>query len=205
MSQYGVQCRSLRINETILLQDEIWVLEHEPVFTLGQAGKLEHLLAPGDIPVVKTDRGGQVTYHGPGQMVIYPLLNLRRYKLGVRALVTLLEESIISLLAGFEISAEARSDAPGVYVDGAKVASLGLRIRKGCSFHGLSFNLEMDLEPFSRINVCGYQGLKVTQLSDLTGPVSQEQIRHILLAQFKQELGYTSELQVTGWDKVSSG
>ena len=180
--------------------DEIWVLQHEPVFTQGQAGKPEHLLNPGDIPVVKSDRGGQVTYHGPGQLIIYMLINLRRYKLGVRGLVTLLEESLIKVLAGHGIEAAARSDAPGVYVDGFKIASLGLRIRKGCSFHGLSLNLDMDLEPFSRINVCGYQGLEVTQVKDQVGPVPHTQIADELLAQFKRELGYTSELRITGWE-----
>ncbi len=185
--------------------DEIWVLQHEPVFTLGQAGKPEHLLAPGDIPVVQSDRGGQVTYHGPGQLIVYVLFNLRRYKLGVRALVSLLEASIIKVLAGHGVTAAARSDAPGVYVDGVKIASLGLRIRRGCSFHGLSFNLAMDLEPFSRINVCGYRGLQVTQLNDLVAPVSQQQIASELIAQFKQELGYTNELHITGWDQANSG
>ncbi len=147
--------------------DELWLVEHPPIFTLGRAAKEEHLLNPGDTPVVRIDRGGQVTYHGPGQLVLYTLIDLQRRGLGVRALVDLLEQSVIRLLQELGIDAVARRDAPGVYVDGAKIAAVGLRIRKGCSLHGLSLNLEMDLEPFSRINPCGYQGLAVTQLSDL--------------------------------------
>ncbi len=147
--------------------DELWLVEHPPIFTLGRAAKEEHLLNPGDTPVVRIDRGGQVTYHGPGQLVLYTLIDLQRRGLGVRALVDLLEQSVIRLLQELGIDAVARRDAPGVYVDGAKIAAVGLRIRKGRSLHGLSLNLEMDLEPFSRINPCGYQGLAVTQLSDL--------------------------------------
>lgn len=147
--------------------DAIWLLEHRPVFTLGMNGKPEHLLAPGDIPVVKVDRGGQVTYHGPGQLVAYLMLDLRARNLGIRGLVELLEQSVIDWLATQGISARARRDAPGVYVDGAKIAALGLRVRRGCSYHGLSFNVDMDLEPFSRINPCGYTGMEVTQLCDL--------------------------------------
>jgi lipoyl(octanoyl) transferase len=146
--------------------DQLWVVEHPPVFTLGQAGKPEHLLDPGDIPVVDVDRGGQVTYHGPGQLVIYVLINLKRYGLGVRQLVSALENAVIQLLDHLGIKASARSDAPGVYVDGAKIASLGLKIRKGCSYHGLALNVDMDLEPFSRINPCGFPGLEVTRLRD---------------------------------------
>ncbi len=148
--------------------DEIWLTEHEAVFTLGQAGRREHLLAPGDIPVVQTDRGGQVTYHGPGQLVTYLLVDLRRAGLGPRALVTLIETAVVRLLADLDITGGARSDAPGVYVDAAKIAALGLRIRRGCSYHGLSLNVRMDLEPFSRINPCGLAGLAVTQITDLT-------------------------------------
>jgi len=147
--------------------DAIWLLEHRPVFTLGMNGKPEHLLTPGDIPVVKVDRGGQVTYHGPGQLVVYPLLDLRARRIGIRALVQLLEQSVIDWLQTQGITARARREAPGVYVDGAKIAALGLRVKRGCSYHGLSFNVDMDLEPFSRINPCGYAGLKVTQLRDL--------------------------------------
>ena len=145
---------------------EIWIVEHPPVFTLGQAGKPEHVLDQGDIPLVKTDRGGQVTYHGPGQLVVYTLLNLHDFNIGVRSLVSILENSVIDFLASHNISSSADPDAPGVYVDGRKIAALGLKIRKGNSYHGLSFNIDMDLSPFQRINPCGYQGLEVTQLSD---------------------------------------
>jgi lipoyl(octanoyl) transferase len=147
--------------------DELWQVEHPPVFTQGLAGKAEHLLSPGDIPVINVDRGGQVTYHGPGQVVIYCLLDVRRLGLSVRGLVTAIEQSVIELLAEHGIAAQTRPDAPGVYVDDAKIASLGLRIRQGRSYHGLSLNVDMDLEPFSRINPCGYPGLRVTQLRDL--------------------------------------
>ncbi len=145
--------------------DELWALEHPPVFTQGQAGKAEHLLAPGNIPVVQTDRGGQVTYHGPGQLVIYLLIDLKRRKLGVRQVVTLIENAIIEILADeFGLPAQADPKAPGVYVEGRKIAALGLRVRKGCTFHGLSLNVDCDLEPFARINPCGYQGLAVTSV-----------------------------------------
>lgn len=147
--------------------DELWLLQHDPVFTQGQAGKAEHILDPRDVPVVQSDRGGQVTYHGPGQLVIYFLLDVRRRGLGVRALVDLIEQSVLEVLAGYGITGELRRTAPGVYVDGRKIAALGLRIRKGCSLHGLSFNIDMDLAPFGWINPCGYQGLEVTQLADL--------------------------------------
>ncbi len=145
--------------------DELWLLEHPPVFTQGQAGKAEHILNPGDIPVIQTDRGGQVTYHGPGQIIAYPLIDLRRRGLSIRDIVSTLEQSVIDLLAEYNIHAAARRDAPGVYIDGAKIASIGLRVRKGCSYHGLSFNVDMDLAPFSRINPCGYENLPVTQLA----------------------------------------
>lgn len=148
--------------------DELWLVEHPAVFTQGQAGKEEHLLMPGDIPVVKVDRGGQVTYHGIGQQVIYFMINLRRRKMGVRELVTLIENGIIASLADVGIVAKAKADAPGVYVDGNKIASLGLRVRKGCSFHGLALNINMDLSPFLRINPCGYAGLEMTQTADLS-------------------------------------
>lgn len=150
--------------------DELWLVEHPPVFTQGQAGKEEHLLMPGDIPVVKVDRGGQVTYHGPGQQVIYFMINLRRRKIGVRQLVTIIENGIIAALATYDIHAAAKPDAPGVYVEDKKIASLGLRVRKGCSFHGLALNVNMDLSPFLRINPCGYQGLEMIQTVDLCGP-----------------------------------
>lgn len=144
--------------------DELWFLQHPPVFTQGQAGKSEHLLAPGDIPVVQVDRGGQVTYHGPGQWVAYLLLDLRRRGLGVRALVDLIEAAVIETLAHYGVAGAADPAAPGVYVDGAKIAALGLRIRRGCSYHGVALNVDMDLEPFERINPCGYAGLRVTSL-----------------------------------------
>ena len=147
--------------------DQFWLVEHDPVFTQGQAGKPEHLLMPGDIPVVATDRGGQVTYHGPGQVVLYPLLDVRRARLGVRDLVTALEQAVIALLAGHGVTAHARPDAPGVYVGEAKIASLGLRIRRGASFHGVALNVDGDLSPFSRINPCGYAGMAMTRLADL--------------------------------------
>jgi len=150
--------------------DEIWLLEHPPVFTLGMNGKPEHLLAPGDIPVVNIDRGGQVTYHGPGQLVVYPLLDLSRSKLGVRGLVVALENAVIATVAKWGINAAGNRDAPGVYVAGKKLASIGLRIKRGCSYHGLALNVAMDLEPFRRINPCGYSGLEVTQVSSLWGP-----------------------------------
>lgn len=147
--------------------DELWVLSHPPVYTQGQAGRAEHLLNPRDIPVVQIDRGGQVTYHGPGQCVIYLLIDIRRLKLGVRDLVSKMEDSIIAVLDEYGIEAATRERAPGVYVGDAKIASLGLRIRRGCSYHGLAFNLDMDLTPFAGINPCGYQGMAVTQLRDL--------------------------------------
>ncbi len=147
--------------------DELWALQHPPVFTQGLNGRPEHLLAPGDIPVVPVDRGGQVTYHGPGQAVVYVLVDVRRRRLGIRQLVTLLESTVIDLLAGHGITAAARTDAPGVYVDGAKIASVGLRVRRGASYHGVALNVDMDLTPFQRINPCGYQGLPVTQMRDL--------------------------------------
>jgi lipoyl(octanoyl) transferase len=168
---------------------EIWLLEHDPVFTLGQAGRAEHLLAPGTIPVLQTDRGGQVTYHGPGQLVAYILLDLRRAGLGVRSLVQALEQAVIDLLADYQISAERRSGAPGVYVGEAKIAALGLRVRHGCSYHGLSLNVEMDLEPFARINPCGYPGLAVTQLADQGGPHDLERVGNDLLGHLGRILG----------------
>ncbi|RAH37367.1 lipoyl(octanoyl) transferase LipB [Halomonas sp. SL1] len=147
--------------------DQMWLVEHDPVFTQGRAGKPEHLLMPGDIPVVQTDRGGQVTYHGPGQVVLYPLLDVRRAGIGVRELVSALENAAVALLAGYGIEAHARPDAPGVYVGEAKIASLGLRIRRGASFHGIALNVDGDLSPFGRINPCGYAGLAMTRVADL--------------------------------------
>ncbi len=148
-------------------RDEIWLLQHPPTYTQGLAGKPEHLLRAGDIPVVKIDRGGQITYHGPGQMVAYLLLDLRRWKLNVRELVRLMEQAVIVLLAGYGVTAKGREDAPGVYVDDAKIASLGLKIKNGCCYHGLALNVDMDLAPFANINPCGYAGLRVTQCCEL--------------------------------------
>jgi len=170
-------------------RDELWLLEHPPIFTLGQAGRLEHLLNPGAIPVVKVDRGGQVTYHGPGQLVAYLLLDLRRAGFGIKRLVHLLEQAVVDLLAGYGIESETRSDAPGVYVEGAKIASLGLRVRHGCSFHGLALNVDMDLEPFSRINPCGYPGLAVTQVADLGGPAHVGRVGEGLASEIARLLG----------------
>jgi len=164
--------------------DEIWLVEHERVFTQGQAGKAEHVLVPGDIPVIQSDRGGQVTYHGPGQQVMYVLLNLKRRKLGVRELVTILEQTVVNTLAELNINAYPRADAPGVYVDGRKICSLGLRIRKGCSFHGLALNIDMDLSPFLRINPCGYAGLEMTQVSSLRSGVSLSDVQPLLIDKF---------------------
>ena len=178
--------------------DELWQVEHPPVFTQGLAGKVEHLLAPGAIPVIPVDRGGQVTYHGPGQVVIYCLLDVRRLGLSVRGLVTALEQAVIELLAAHGITAQARPDAPGVYVDGAKIASLGLRIRQGRSYHGLSLNVDMDLEPFTRINPCGYPGLRVTQLRDLGVPLTPAAAAEQLLPILGRQLGYLTFSTVEG-------
>lgn len=152
--------------------DEIWFLEHPPVFTLGMNASCAHVLAPGAIPVVQIDRGGQVTYHGPGQLVVYPLIDLRRAGLGIRDLVTALERSVIDLAAEYGIAAACRRNAPGVYVSDNKLASVGIRVRRGASYHGLAVNVRLDLEPFSRINPCGYQGLQMTQFAELGGPDS---------------------------------
>jgi len=170
--------------------DELWLLQHPPVFTLGQAGRAEHLLDPGEIPVIQTDRGGQVTYHGPGQLVAYLLVDLRRGGLGVKGLVHLLEGAVIGLLAGYGIEAEARANAPGVYVAGAKIASLGLRVRRGCSYHGLSLNVDMDLTPFLRINPCGHPGLAVTQLADLGGPKDLRLVGDALAGEIARRLAW---------------
>lgn len=171
--------------------DELWLTQHYPVFTQGQAGKAEHLLFPGDIPVVQTDRGGQVTYHGPGQLVLYFLIDIKRAGLGVRQMVTLMETLVIETLACYQVTAFAKAEAPGVYVhiDGVdkKIASLGLRVRKGCTYHGLSLNVDMDLEPFKRINPCGYQGLSMTQLSQFC-QVSEQAIAKKLLYLARRQL-----------------
>ncbi|KAB7767821.1 lipoyl(octanoyl) transferase LipB [Xanthomonas maliensis] len=169
--------------------DEVWVVEHESVFTLGQAGKPEHVLAAGEIPVVQVDRGGQVTYHGPGQLVVYPLLDLRRLRIGVRDYVCKIEQALIDTLGEWNILAQRRDGAPGVYVGDAKIAALGIRVRRGCTFHGLSFNVAMDLEPFRRINPCGYQGLQVTSVLDLGGPSGMDAVKTVLLAQLARQFG----------------
>lgn len=170
--------------------DEVWLVEHNPVFTQGQAGKAEHLINTGDIPVVQSDRGGQVTYHGPGQLVAYFLINLRRKKLGVRDLVTNIENLVINTLKAYNIDSAARPDAPGVYVDGKKICSLGLRIRKGCSFHGLALNVNMDLTPFLRINPCGYEGMEMVQVSQLGGPDNVEAVEKQLVQELVTLLNY---------------
>ncbi|MGP8306483.1 lipoyl(octanoyl) transferase LipB [Vibrio sp. YIC-376] len=170
--------------------DEVWLVEHHPVFTQGQAGKAEHLINTGDIPVVQSDRGGQVTYHGPGQLVAYFLINLRRKKLGVRDLVTNIENLVINTLKAYNIDSAARPDAPGVYVDGKKICSLGLRIRKGCSFHGLALNVNMDLTPFLRINPCGYEGMEMVQVSQLGGPDNVEAVEKQLVQELVTLLNY---------------
>ncbi|ENJ2788027.1 lipoyl(octanoyl) transferase LipB [Vibrio parahaemolyticus] len=170
--------------------DEVWLVEHNPVFTQGQAGKAEHLINTGDIPVVQSDRGGQVTYHGPGQLVAYFLINLRRKKLGVRDLVTTIENLVINTLKAYNIDSAARPDAPGVYVDGKKICSLGLRIRKGCSFHGLALNVNMDLTPFLRINPCGYAGMEMVQVSQFNGPSDVETVEKQLIEELVTLLDY---------------
>ena len=171
-------------------RDEIWFVEHPPVFTLGLNASREHLLAPGDIPVVQIDRGGQVTYHGPGQLMIYPLLNLRRLKLGVRDLVEALENAVIAFAADLGVAASGSRKAPGVYVDGAKLASVGLRIRRGACYHGMALNVSLDLAPFERINVCGYKDLRVTRLADLGVALSVEAVAHNLAPHLLRQLGY---------------
>jgi lipoyl(octanoyl) transferase len=168
--------------------DELWVLEHEPVFTLGMNADPAHLLAPGDIPVVQVDRGGQVTYHGPGQLVVYPLIDLRRAGLGVRDLVTALEQAVIATAASFGIVAATRPGAPGVYVEGAKLASVGIRVRRGASYHGVSINVDMDLGPFSRINPCGFEGLAMTQLAALGGPREIAAVAGVLVPELHRSL-----------------
>jgi len=169
--------------------DELWLLQHPPVFTQGQAGKAEHVLAPGDIPVVQVDRGGQVTYHGPGQIVAYPLVDIRRLHISVRDLVRRIEEAVIQVLASYGVIGERRLGAPGIYGDGAKIASLGLRVRRGRAFHGLAFNIDMDLEPFGRINPCGFPGLAVTQLTALTAATVSE-VEDRLERELAGQLGY---------------
>ncbi len=172
--------------------DELWLVEHPAVFTQGQAGKEEHLLMPGDIPVVKVDRGGQVTYHGPGQQMLYVLLNLKRNKLGVRDLVTALEQTVVKTLSEYGIDAYPKADAPGVYVKQKKICSIGLRIRKGCSFHGLALNVNMDLSPFQRINPCGYAGLEMVDCAQLNGPTTLAQAGEKLVDHLTTLVGITN-------------
>ena len=174
-------------------RDEIWFLEHHPVFTLGLNGDPAHVLSAGDIPVVKTDRGGQVTYHGPGQLVVYPLLDLRRLGLGIRSLVTALEASVIAMLAQWDIEACARADAPGVYVEGAKIASIGLRVRRGASYHGVAINVDLDLAPFSRINPCGYEALPMTRICDLRAGATVASVMPAYRAALLQCLGLRAD------------
>lgn len=178
--------------------DQVWILQHFPVFTQGQAGRPEHLLMPGDIPVVQVDRGGQVTYHGPGQLVVYPLLDIGRLKLGARSLVSLIEDSLVAVLAKYAIVAAARPDAPGVYVGEAKIASLGLRIRRNCSFHGLALNVCMDLSPFQRINPCGYAGMQMTQMQAYVPTVDLNAVAQEWLNCFLERLPYTRVIRQVG-------
>lgn len=193
------QMRAFTETRTLETRDELWFLEHPPVFTQGQAGKAEHVLAAGDIPVVATNRGGQVTYHGPGQLVMYPLLDLHRRGIGIRELVTLLEQAMVASAAHYGVTAFARPEAPGIYVERdfgsgrevRKLGSIGLRVSRGCSYHGLSLNVAMDLEPFTRINPCGYQGLRMTQLSELGGPAEVDPVARVLEALLRERLSAT--------------
>lgn len=173
--------------------DELWMVEHPPVFTQGQAGKAEHILNAGDIPIIQVDRGGQVTYHGPGQIVIYPLIDLKRHKIGIKALVNGIEEALIQTMKEYGVIAKRKDKAPGVYVDEKKIASLGLRVRKGRTFHGLAFNIRMDLEPFLRINPCGYAGLEVTQLSDLDNSVEYQEVQQQLIENLCKILNFNDK------------
>jgi lipoyl(octanoyl) transferase len=184
--------------------DEIWFLEHPPVFTMGMNAVAEHLLAPGDIPVVQIDRGGQVTYHGPGQLVVYPLLDLGRDRLGVRALVEGIENAVIATLASWGIEARGSREAPGVYVGDRKIASVGLRIRRGRSYHGLALNVAMDLEPFARINPCGYAGLQMTQVSALGGPSSVREVAEVLAPHLLRSLGFSEAIDAGSRDQSAT-
>ncbi|GAA3587272.1 lipoyl(octanoyl) transferase LipB [Marinobacter xestospongiae] len=179
--------------------DELWCLEHPPVFTQGQAGKAEHLLAPGDIPVIQVDRGGQVTYHGPGQLVVYLMIDLKRRKLGIRDLVDHIEQAIVAVLAPLGIESAPRADAPGVYVGEAKIASLGLRVRRGCSFHGLALNIDMDMAPFGRINPCGYAGLAMCQVRDFAAGHTVATLATSLSAELARRLGAGDVRHEDGW------
>lgn len=192
------QMRAFTDARTAQTPDEIWLCQHPPVYTQGQAGRPGHILSVNAIPVIQTDRGGQVTYHGPGQLVAYLLLDVRRLGFGVRDLVSRIEQTLIDLLASYGVNAVAKPDAPGVYVDGAKIASLGLRIRNGRSFHGLALNVDMDLAPFRRINPCGYAGLAMTQLRDLAGPIELDEVRTRLRGQLVRHLDYAEQTTLTG-------
>lgn len=172
--------------------DEIWLLEHAPVFTQGQNGKPEHILNPGTIPIVQTDRGGQVTYHGPGQLMVYTLVDLRRKQLNIREFVSILEQAVVALLSAYGIQAVAKKEAPGVYVNDKKICSIGLRIRKGCSYHGIAFNISLDLEPFSRINPCGFSQLQMTHFAELGGLDCTRESGQQLVAYLIKSLGYTN-------------
>lgn len=188
--------------------DEIWLLEHSPVFTQGQAGKAEHVLAPGDIPVIQVDRGGQVTYHGPGQLVVYLLIDIRRRGFGVRHLVDGIEQGILRVLEDYGIAAMSKPDAPGVYLEnGAKIASLGLRVRKGCSFHGLALNVELDLEPFGRINPCGFAGQQVVRMKDLVSDWHNDEFQRIeqkMVEGLRAQLGYNDVQLVEGLPQITA-
>jgi lipoyl(octanoyl) transferase len=189
-------------------EDELWLVQHAAVFTQGQAGKAEHVLAPGAIPVIQVDRGGQVTYHGPGQWLVYLLVDIRRHNLGIRDLVDLIEQSIVTVLAQLGIASAPRPDAPGVYVDGQKIASLGLRVRRGCSYHGLALNVDMDLEPFSRINPCGHEGMQVTSVRQLLGEtavVDSDAIADALLAELAAGLGSSTAAGSASAGSASAG
>jgi len=185
--------------------DEVWLLQHEPVFTLGRNTKPEHLLDTGDIPVAQVDRGGQVTYHGPGQLMAYLLIDIRRRKMGVRDIVSAMENAVIGVLTDYGLLASARPDAPGVYVDGAKIAALGLRVRQGRCYHGLSFNLDMDLAPFGRINPCGYAGMPVTHLSGLLGGLNWQEVEMRLLQQLQTQLNDAVLTEVLGLPEGMAG
>jgi lipoyl(octanoyl) transferase len=192
LPQVWADMRRFTDERTDRTRDEVWFVEHSPVFTLGLKGDRSHVLAPGDIPVVHIDRGGQVTYHGPGQVVVYPLLDLKRLGLGIRDLVLALEGAVIDTVAGYGVTAEGRRDAPGVYVGGRKLAALGLRVRRHCSYHGVAVNIDMDLEPFQRINPCGFEGLEVTQLADVCAVRDPERFRRDIVPRLLARLGRTA-------------
>ncbi len=183
--------QTFTLSRTDQTSDEIWFLEHPPVFTQGQAGKAEHVLNPGKIPIVQSDRGGQVTYHGPGQLVAYFMIDLRRMGFGIRRLVSILEDSVVKTLSDYGLHAAPRPDAPGVYLDGAKICSLGLRVRHGCSYHGIAFNINMDLSPFARINPCGFKDLHVTHLHNFIPETTVQSVATRLIPHLCEEFGYT--------------